>query len=127
MRLCVLMAALALGAAACSTAPDEQSQYVARLCYTKHDQIPWTQIAPPENAAAYRGAWIAPNGSRSAYEPPRWPAHEFWFSAPTGETRLCKGNPFYREERCSAGWTVDYRETSDGPVATSANEPICIT
>lgn len=125
MRSRALISALALAAAACSTAPEDQSPHVARLCYVNSDPRPWSQIAPPDNADAYRRAWAAPNG-RDAYETPRWPAGEFWFRLPTGETKLCTGRPFHREDRCSDGTTTDYRETAEGLVATSSGEPVCI-
>ncbi|MBC7768112.1 MAG: hypothetical protein H7124_04945 [Phycisphaerales bacterium] len=112
--------AAALGA--CSTAPEAASPRVAFMCRAD-DGRPWAQIAPPENAEAYRSAWAL----GGAYETPRWPADEFWFRLPTGETRLCAGNPHYREERCSAGSMTDYRDSESGPVATDSEEPICIT
>lgn len=125
--------ALILIVSACasfSTAPEVGNERVRQLCYVQR-AAEWVQIAPPQNAQAYRDAWTrGADGHapfRTAYAAPRWPADEFWFRNATGQTRLCTGNPFYRKERCGAGTTVDFTEDANGIVASNYEEPVCVT
>lgn len=123
-------AVLSLGACASfSTDPQASNQRVRDLCYVR--DADWVQIPAPENAQLYRDAWNAgvPGHelSRGLYVTPRWPEDEFWFRKPNGQIKLCTGNPFYREERCGAGSTVDFTQTEDGIVASNYEEPVCIT
>lgn len=121
---------LALGAcAAFSTAPEAENVHVRRLCYVEREPQ-WVQMPAPENAQAYRDAWTRGAAGRepfrSVYVAPRWPEDEFWFRNASGVTKLCTGNPFYHEERCGAGSTVDFTETEGGLVASNYEDPICV-
>lgn len=119
--------ALVLTLAACatfSTAPETANPKVRQLCYVEREPE-WVQIAPPENAQAFRSAW--PSGARGeAYVVPRWPEDEFWFRNADGVTKLCVGNPFYHEERCGAGTTMDFATSAEGIAASGLNEPVCV-
>lgn len=134
MKVLLILSALAavLGLSACasfSTDPEAANQRVRQLCYVR--DADWVQVAPPENAQAYRDAWtIGALDRRSfgaAYVAPRWPEDEFWFRKASGEMKLCTGNPFYHEERCGAGATADFTETEAGLVASNYEEPVCLT
>lgn len=113
-----------------STTPEASNERVRQLCYVRRAPE-WVQIAPPQNAQAYRDAWTHGANEHApfsnAYVAPRWPEDEFWFRNAAGQTRLCTGNPFYREERCSAGSTVDFAENANGIVASNYQEPVCLT
>lgn len=121
--------ALTLSACASfSTDPEAANQRVRQLCYVR--DADWVQIAPPENAQAYRDAWTAAAGHEQfwgSFNAPQWPEDEFWFRRASGEIKLCTGNPFYRKERCGAGTTVDFAETATGLVASNYEEPVCLT
>ncbi len=122
----LLVVSLALSACATlSTAPEAANPKVRELCYVQREPQ-WVQVAPPDNAQAYRDAWAQAAEGR-AYSAPRWPEDEFWFRNAEGVTKLCTGNPFYREERCGAGTTVNFTETASGLVASGYEEPICLT
>ena len=121
----ILAAALALSACATfSTAPEAANVKVRELCYVEREPQ-WVQIAPPEDAQMFRDAW-ASGAEGQSYQTPRWPEDEFWFRNSDGATRLCTGNPFYHEERCGAGTTMDFTESQNGLAASGLNEPICI-
>jgi hypothetical protein len=127
MRTLSLMAVVLFALGACatlSTAPEASNPKVRELCYVR-DEPQWVQIAPPENAQAYRDAWPQAAEGR-VYSAPRWPEDEFWFRTADGAIKLCTGNPFYHEERCGAGTTVDFTESANGLVASNSGEPICI-
>lgn len=115
--------AMMLALNACSTAPEAANPSVRRLCYV--DEAAWVQIPEPASAQAYRDAW--PQGAGGdRYPEVKWPEDEFWFAKPDGAVRLCVGNPFYREERCGAGYTMDYALGESGLRASNFQEPICI-
>ncbi|MCX7359571.1 MAG: hypothetical protein NT015_15690 [Alphaproteobacteria bacterium] len=124
-ELAAMAALLALCACASfSTDPEVANARVRQLCYVR--DASWVQIQAPENAQAYREAWTLGAEGR-AYVTPRWPEDEFWFRNASGQTKLCTGNPFYHEERCGAGTTVDFTEGADGIVASNYDEPVCLT
>lgn len=129
--LAVLAALLALGACASfATTPEAANPRVRQLCGVERNQD-WVQTSAPTNARAYRDAWtLGAEGQtsfRSPYRTPRWPEDEFWFRNAYGQVRLCTGNPFYHEERCSAAYTVDFTESANGIVASNYEEPVCVT
>lgn len=132
MRVLVLLVlASALGACASfSTDPEAANVRVRQLCYIQREPD-WVQIPEPSNAQTYRDAWIhdAEGGEpfRYPYVAPRWPEDEFWFRRPDGTTKLCLGNPFYREERCGAGTSVDFTESANGLSVSNYQVPVCIT
>lgn len=124
-KLSALAMLLALSACATfSTAPEAANVRVRQLCYVLREPQ-WVQIAPPHDSQAYREAWAQAADGRG-YVTPQWPEDEFWFRNAEGVTKLCTGNPFYREERCSAGTTVDFTQGDEGLTASSFQEPICI-
>lgn len=128
----VLAAVAALSAlcacASFSTDPEAANERVRQLCYVR--DASWVQMPAPENAQVYRDAWtqgaVGHESMRSPYAAPRWPEDEFWFRNASGQTKLCTGNPFYREERCGAGTTVDFTEGANGIVASNYEEPVCV-
>lgn len=123
--LSALAVVLALTACATfSTAPEAANPKVRQLCYVQRAPE-WVQIAPPEDAQAFRGAWSS-GAQGQAYVVPRWPEDEFWFRNADGVTKLCVGNPFYREARCGAGTTLDFTTSAEGITAAGFNEPICV-
>jgi hypothetical protein len=124
-RLSVLAVPFALSACATfSTAPEAANPKVRQLCYVQGEPQ-WVQVAPPDNAQAYRDGW-AQATEGDAYVAPRWPEDEFWFRNAEGVTKLCTGNPFYHEERCGAGTTVNFSEGAGGLIASGDEEAICV-